>query len=518
MAELISPELERKLRTCRGLPSPPTYALKVIELVNDPELDIDQAVKVFFLDPVIVSKILRIANSPLYANQLTVTTLQMAILVLGLNATISLALSFSLVTVLRQGKHDASLNHPLYWKRAGLAAAASRVLGIYSAWPCLEELFIAALLQDIGMLALERLCPDLYAESTLNQNCHTKVVDHERQQLGCSHATVGGWLLAQWRFPDRLHMAVTYSDDPLQVSLDDEQTTFVRCVAGAGALANLLLNEGQDQSLQETKEKLERWLGIPGEHLPRLLEELQPVLSEVDNLFDMNMSQEVHPEDLIEMARESQLLTNLNICHEVEKLKEGTISLETQYEQLKNSAQRDELTKLYNRSFLDEYLNKMFKQSLRDKSTFTLGFLDLDHFKQVNDTHGHSVGDQILKATADILQAQVRGSDVVGRYGGEEFLIVLPETPPCGAEEVFHRILEAFRQTRHPITTGQQIGVTASIGIATHSPEHPYSTIGHLIDAADQALYQVKQHGRNSIRMSEEIPKAVMSHASPAKG
>ncbi|TFG59440.1 MAG: GGDEF domain-containing protein [Nitrospirales bacterium] len=319
--------------------------------------------------------------------------------------------------------------------------------------------------------------------------------------------------MAQRGLPDRLHRAVTYSEDPQQVPLDDQQAKFVRCVAGAGALANLLLNGGQDHSLQETKKKLEMWLGLPGEHLPDLLEQLQPVLTEVDHLFDMNMMKEVHPEDLIEMARESQLLTNLHICHEVEKLKEGTLHLETQYEQLQNSAQRDELTKLYNRSFLDEYLDKMFKQSLRNGSTFTLGFLDLDHFKQVNDTHGHSVGDQVLKAAADILQAQVRGSDVVGRYGGEEFLIVLPETPSAGAQDVFHRILETFRQTRHAISSGQQIGVTASIGSAMHSPEHPFATIGHLIHAADQALYEVKHHGRNNIRMYEESPAGVMSQA-----
>ncbi|MEX0829389.1 MAG: GGDEF domain-containing protein [Nitrospirales bacterium] len=518
MTERISPELERKLKTCRSLPSPPAYALRIIDLVNDPELDIDQAVKVFSLDPVIVSKILRIANSPLYANQRKIDTLHMAILVLGLNATKSLALSFSLITGLRQGKHDASLNHPLYWKRTGLAAAASRVLGTYSELRCLEELFIAALLQDIGMLALDRLSPDLYGDPTLNQRQHTQIIDHERRQLGCSHADVGGWLLTQWRLPDRLHMAVTYSENPLELESDDEEEKFVRCVAGAGTLTDLLLNDGQDGTFQSTMEKLKIWLGISHKHLPKLLEQLQPVLTEVDALFDMNISHEAHPEDLIDMARESQLLTSLHLCHEVEKLKEGKINLEVQYEQLQNSAQRDELTKLYNRSFLDEYLETLFKKSLRDGGTFTLGFLDLDHFKQVNDTHGHSVGDQILKAAAELLQAQVRAHDVVGRYGGEEFLIVLPETAPSCVEEVFQRILKALRQARYALSTGQKIGVTASIGIATHSPEHPYATIGHLIDAADQALYQVKHHGRNNIGMCEEVPTGILSQASPLKG
>ena len=518
MTELLPPELKRKLKTCRSLPSPPTYALKIIELVNDPELDINQVVKVFSLDPVMVSKILRIANSPLYASQQKVDTLQMAIVRLGFDAALSLALSFSLVSGLRQGRFDASLNHPLYWKRAALAAAASRILGAYSEMECVEELFIASLLQDIGMLALDHICHDLYDDSALNQYQHAQVIEHERQQLGCSHATVGGWLLAQWGLPDRLHMSVTYSEDPQQMPVEDQHAKFVRCVAGAGALANLLLNKGQDHSLQEAKEKLEVWLELPGTHLPDLLAQLQPILTEVDHLFDMNVSKEVHPEDLIDMARESQFLTNLHICQEVEKLKEGTINLETQYEQLQHSAQRDELTKVYNRSFLDEYLEKMFKQSLRDESTFTLGFLDLDFFKQVNDAYGHAVGDDILKAAADILLSQMRSSDVVGRYGGEEFLIVLPETPSVGAQDVFHRILEAFRQKRHIIASGKQIRVTASIGIATHSQKNPFPTIDGIIKAADEALYHVKQHGRNNYRISEEAPSGIASQTSPQMG
>ena len=514
MPDLISPELEQKLITCRRLPSPPTYALQVIDLVNDPDLDIAQAVKVFSLDPAIVSKILRIANSPLYANQRKVETLQMAVLILGLNATISLALSFSLVTGLRQENQDATLDHSLYWKRAGLTAAASRVLGKYCKLPFLEEMFLAALLQDIGMLALDRLCPELYADSALNQHQHTLIVEHEREQLGCSHATAGGWLLAKWQLPERIHLSVTYSEDPLHVPLDAEEAKFVRCVAGAGALADLLLNGQQNAILQDTKKKLELWLNLTDEQLGDILEQLGPAISEVDYLFGLETSKDVHPEDLIEMARESQLLTNLHLCQEVEKLKEGTLSLESQYDELEHSAQRDGLTQLYNRSFLDEYVETLFDQSLRNGSIFTVGFLDLDHFKHVNDTYGHGVGDLVIKAAADILQAEVRRSDVVGRFGGEEFLIVLPETPSIGAQDVFHRILEAFRQMRQEIAGGQYVEFTASIGLATHSPAHPFPNIRALIKAADEALYQVKQHGRNNCLRFEDIPTGLISEHS----
>lgn len=497
MYELMPQELEAKLKTCRSLPSPPTYALQVIELANDPEVDIEHAVKVFSLDPAIVSKILRIANSPLYANQRKVESLQLAVLLLGLNATTSLALSFSLVTGLRQKEDGATLNHPLYWKRTALAAAASRVLGQYCEIRDLEELFIATLLQDIGMLALDRVCPDLYTNPDLHQHNHVQVVSHEQKHLGVNHATVGGWLLAQWNLPERLHLAVAYSEDPLQLSPDDERAKFVRCVAGSGVLANLLLNGAIDNTLQDTGDKLEAWLGLPHDHLADMLEQMQPVMTEVDHLFDMNLCNEVNPTDLIDMAREGQLLQTLHVCQEIEQLKTGTVNLESQNTQLEDSAQRDGLTNVFNRGYLDEFLGNAFQKSLRDGAPLSLGFIDLDDFKLVNDAHGHQVGDQVLKSVAEILMSKVRACDLVGRYGGEEFLVVLPGTPAAGASILFHRILDSLRHASHDIAQGQSISVTASIGGATHSQDQPFPDVSALVTAADRAVYAAKDKGRN---------------------
>lgn len=506
MDERLTPELERKLKTCRSLPSPPSYALQVIDLVNDPEVEMAQAVKVFSQDPVIVSKILRIANSPLYANQRTVENLQMAILMLGLNATTSLALSFSLVSSMRGTDSAATLHHGMYWKRMGLAAAASRVLGKCCAVRDLEELFIAALLQDIGMLALDHVCPELYADQALNQVCHPVVVAHEQQQLGVNHATVGGWLLNQWHLPERLHLAVSYSEAPLTFPPKDERAAFVCCVAASGLLANLLLNEASAQILAETAETLETWLGLPPAQLPDLLQEMTPVINEVEQLFEMNITGAVNPADLIEMAREGQLLQNLKVCQENEQLKTGTINLETQYDQLEHASQRDGLTGVFNRAFLDEYVKKAFQQAQRDGHPISLGFVDLDHFKSVNDTFGHAIGDQVLKAAAKQVQAQVRISDFVGRYGGEEFVVILPGTPASGAAQVFHRILEAFRGTPQDVGKGQTIIVTASIGISTHSPEHPFPSVQAWIEAADHGVYAAKRKGRDQCAMHEDLP------------
>lgn len=504
MDDLIPAELKEKLNACRKLPSPPSFALQVIDLANDPEVEIDRVVTVLSQDPAIVGKILRTANSPLYANYRQVETLQVAILLLGLNATLSLALSFSLIKGLPQENEGTALNHPLYWKRAGLAAAASRVLGKYCAIHHVEELFIAALLQDIGMLALDQIYPDLYADPTLIQQDHTMMVTHEQEKVGANHAIVGGWLLTQWQLPERLHGAVAFSENPLAFPADDERGPFVRCVAGGGVLAHLLLNGATDLALQETEKKLGTWLDIPRPQLIPLLKDMMSIIPEVDQLFDLNISQEINPEDLLERARESQCLQTLHVAQENEQLKTGTIHLESQYDQLEESSQRDGLTGVFNRAFLDEYVAKAFQQVLRNGLPISLGFVDLDHFKQVNDTYGHAVGDQVLQAAAKLLQNQVRACDVVGRYGGEEFVVVLSGSPASGAQLVFDRILDAFRHTPHEVGEGQTLTVTTSIGMATHSADHPFPDVRTWLHAADQGVYAAKRNGRDQCRTLED--------------
>ena len=262
-------------------------------------------------------------------------------------------------------------------------------------------------------------------------------------------------------------------------------------------MANLFVSEMNPSTLQDTGKKLKAWLGLPPEQLPDLLEQMQPVLAEVDLLYEMNISRDVNAVDLIQWARESLLTKTLAVFQEVEQFKEKTVEFEMQTEQLEAAAQQDPLTQVYNRGFLDAYVEKAFQKALRDGSPLTLGFLDLDHFKHVNDTYGHLVGDQVLKAAATLLLSHVRTSDVVARYGGEEFLVVLPDTLSAGAQNVFHRILEAFRQARHEISEGPPISVTVSMGVVTHSSERPFPNVVALVEAADHAMYVAKAHGRN---------------------
>jgi diguanylate cyclase (GGDEF)-like protein len=179
---------------------------------------------------------------------------------------------------------------------------------------------------------------------------------------------------------------------------------------------------------------------------------------------------------------------------------ERTSELEASREQMRELALKDALTGVWNRRALMSMLEAELARSEREQQALTLVIVDADHFKQVNDTYGHLAGDAVLKELASRLQHLTRAYDVVGRYGGEEFLLLLPHLDTDRVEdrqriEAFHRAISA-----QPVGIGEGVGilVTCSFGVASLTPGQPV-TGEALIAQADAALYQAKDAGRNRI-------------------
>ncbi|PYN92330.1 MAG: hypothetical protein DMD91_32520 [Candidatus Rokuibacteriota bacterium] len=166
-------------------------------------------------------------------------------------------------------------------------------------------------------------------------------------------------------------------------------------------------------------------------------------------------------------------------------------------ETLRNQSIRDPLTGLYNRRYLEATLERELHRVVRSGGTLGVIVIDLDHFKQFNDTFGHEVGDLLLRELGRLLRSSVRGGDVPCRYGGEEFVLVLPEASASAALERAERLRDAVKQL-HLSHKGQSIGsVTMSAGVATF-PEHG-QTGELLLQAADSALYSAKAEGRDRV-------------------
>ncbi len=166
------------------------------------------------------------------------------------------------------------------------------------------------------------------------------------------------------------------------------------------------------------------------------------------------------------------------------------------YDQLYQFSIRDGLTGLYNRKSFDDKLESEFSRCKRYGHSMSLAMIDLDHFKQVNDTFGHLAGDAVLTNLAKLFGRYFRSVDFIARYGGEEFVVILPETPLTGAVLTCERIRMAV--AKNEVYVNQHtIRITISAGIAEYSPE--MKSPEDIIAAADIKLYEAKNNGRNRV-------------------
>jgi diguanylate cyclase (GGDEF)-like protein len=166
--------------------------------------------------------------------------------------------------------------------------------------------------------------------------------------------------------------------------------------------------------------------------------------------------------------------------------------------QLYEAAVRDRLTGMHNRGYFDDRLHAEFAFAKRHSTQLAALLIDLDHFKQVNDTHGHQTGDVVLKQAGERIMQAVRTEDVSARYGGEEFVVLARGIDVNGAQVLGQRLRTRIQLAETLTPSGTVLRVTASIGIAVLTKDG-YRTAAELIAAADEALYNAKRNGRNQV-------------------
>ena len=179
----------------------------------------------------------------------------------------------------------------------------------------------------------------------------------------------------------------------------------------------------------------------------------------------------------------------------VENLNISRAELEKSLSIIQEIAIRDELTGLYNRRHLMELLDNEKNRSLRGNTVFTIAMLDIDHFKKVNDTHGHQSGDEVLRTVSAAIHNTMRNTDFCGRYGGEEFVLVLIQTDLKEAMICAERMRANIEKCRFP-RIGDGFRITASIGLSEYQLREEIET---MIARADRALYRAKEDGRNRV-------------------
>ncbi len=490
--------IQRALEACRTLPTMPSVAVRVLDLFRESDISISDVVKAITNDPALTSKILRVANSPLYGVRSQVTTLNRAVSLLGINATLSISLSFSLVRSLKESNSRMLFDHQGYWRRSVISATAARAVASFNEDTKPEELFLAGLLQDIGILVLNEAITEIYGPIIASADGdHGALVEFEHMELQTDHAEVGGWLLAKWGLPEIFRTATILSHTPQDIQPSD---LFSKSVAVGAGITDIFTNPNTAAATTAASTLANSLLQISPEHFNALLGEINVDLPRATEILNIDIGDQNLMERLLDKARE--LLVKLNL------------QAQKQISQAKIQATHDENTSLYNRAYLNEFLPQQFELCKQNGQSLSLIFIDIDNFKSINDYYGHHAGDIALHSVADVIRSVTRNIDTVARYGGDEFVVLLSGSSQQTAAMVAERIRAGIESQSYMVGLNIEVRITVSVGCATMTSSKSFSSAEELLKTADKCLYAAKTNGRNQVVIHNSQPAASLIESS----
>lgn len=493
------------------LPTLPVVAFKLIALSRSSSTGIDEIVEAIRSDPAIVARLLKAANSSLFGLSSKVKSIDQAVVLLGTTAVTALALGFSLVdTSLCQGPLAEA--YTSYWLQSAIQATSAKLLAKRNNAANQEDLFLAGLLLDLGRLAmLKTIAREYQPVLTAASEQQCPLVEMEKQILGISHVEVGVELMRRWGMPDELlKMALWHheSANALAANAELAQNLNLRTTMFSAAVGDYFCSAAKGLALDRMRKLAAGFFNLSDRNLDVFLCEIREHIDESADLFSIDAESVPAPSDLLAQANEQLALLTVSAQaatvhanarqvaaeHEIRKL-------EVEHEQLKQQAIRDPLTSLYNRQFFDESLSREVCRCARHAQPLGVIFFDADRFKQINDSYGHAFGDEVLKRMANVAGETVRGDDVLARYGGEEFVVLISHASERNVERMAQRIRAGIEEIQF-MHEGRRVCVTVSVGAAIAIPERHGESAGKcIVEAADQAMYEAKQAGRNQVRL-----------------
>ncbi len=497
----MNADFEARLLAQVDFPSPSRVASEVISLARDPDIEIAKVATAIGKDPAMAAKLLRIANSAFYAQRRPSQNIRQSLVIIGLNAALTLALSFSLVSTLRGCKPNG-IDYRHYWRRTLLAATASRAFSERICRGRDEDAFLSGLLQDVAILAIDRTAADFY-EQLPKGATHGEQIEYERQKLnGHDHAYFGASLLRSWNLPESLCHAIECSHAPESADPLTDDGKVSRCVALGSELAEAALAQDRSKLLPAVADRAVKLAGIRGEQFTEVMTRILKLIPEAEELYETSILDAADAAALFDQARELMAVRSLTALRDVQALQETTTALMNRTEELEDSSRKDALTGTLNRMWLERLFEREYTQAVMFSRSLSVCLIDIDHFKRINESLGHEGANRILKTCAETIQSNVRGSDMVGRLSGDIFIVVLPGTDDVLAGQICNRILTSMREAPHGSAT-EPVKTTVSIGLATYTPQHRFTNANELLQAADHALYKAKLSGRNRMEHFE---------------
>ena len=477
------------------LPSLPSVAIRIIELVQEPDVTVAELADAIAVDPALASKILKTANSPLYAQSRRISRLRDAVMRLGLRTVKTLALGFSLVDQLKAGD-QSSFDHQSFWEHSILTATAAKTIAVRSGGPGAEEAFLGGLMHGLGILATNQALGTEYARLYAAAGGDlVRLRQLEIEALGFDHVMVAAQLAERWNLPPTLAACLHHAHEPDLAPVAERAA--VQMVAAGMRVADVFMHGDDPDALEMYRLACQSWFRMSTDLADRMLEDIDAQARVIRGVLDLPPGTALTAGEIL--ARANEALSEISLQAEFDNAR-----LAQERERFSSEALTDELTSIANRRSFDRALARQLQLARRYGLRLSVALIDLDRFKLVNDMYGHAAGDEVLRQAARVIKDSTRNTDTVARYGGEEFAVIMPNTPLGGAASLANRVRAAL--DAHVVEfEGRDIFVTMSVGVATFDPRTPASD-SDLLAAADAALYEAKGAGRNAVRLGRIKP------------
>jgi len=491
------------------LPTLPAVASKLIHMMSREDTTLADIAQLVSRDVALSTKILKVSNSAFYSFPQQIGSIQQAVSILGINAVRSLVLSFSFLTI-RRGKQQSGFNFKKFWEDSLAAAVSSKLISEKVKKCDSDEVFVSGLLQNLGELILARTFPEKY-EQVLSTEVETleERLSIEESVIGANHAVIGYEVAKQWGFPESLLEPIRHHHTPhLYEGKNKTIHATIKSVYLSDLLTHILFSEKPEKYHKLFRKEARTLLGFSHEDIEDILDHVHLRVIQAGEYFNLKITNTKSIQEILQEANIRLSLLNLDYDQMNKQLIKAKVELEKLADELKNKnrildnlANVDGLTNVFNHRYFQNVLEQEFDRSIRHQTTLSLLFVDIDHFKNFNDTHGHQTGDFILKAFCKTMKEQIRKYDTLARYGGEEFAIILPSTGEDESLTVAEKLRSIIEEALfyHP-ELNNEYQVTASIGAATITPSNDENVSkSDLISRADQALYEAKKQGRNMV-------------------
>ncbi len=484
----------------------PTVAIRILDLASQNDYDAAQLRTLVESEPVLSSRVLKIINSPVFGLPRPIAAIGRAIQLLGAKPLRSLVLGYSLASLQRERRQNSFATE--YWTSSIAGGVIARELAIRLGRPEPEDDFAAALMRDVGSLFLDRVHGGAY--EALRHEAGDSWWDHqtslEESRLGIHHADASAFYLERLSLPATMVEAARWHHASIEelgdgsTLMDAEGVTIIRAASEAtGAFLS------RDQHRRE--ESLDRFCREFGFSPSECSEFFDTVGTKVESMADelgspvsdlcFHQAARRATDALAEIAVESTVESEQSQQRVVQSREEAIRWRRTAY-RLRRQSTRDSLTGVYNRAHFEEMLVTEFKRAQRRASVLGLIFLDVDQFKSINDTFGHAFGDRVLQGIARRIRQSTRPSDLVARYGGDEFCVIVTDIPSAGLESLADRLLADIRQlTISHGRASKRVG--ASIGAVCCLPRRSETTFEQFLVASDEAMYAAKTNGKNKV-------------------